>query len=70
MIKGLTTVAQVASDEAFAQLGELFAALGFEAGKGWADSGGKGASFLAPLGNLEFVNGPQFHAVPTVCWWK
>jgi 6,7-dimethyl-8-ribityllumazine synthase len=57
MIKGLTTVAQVASEEAFTQLGELFSALGFEQGKGWDDGTGKGAAFLAPLGNLEFVTG-------------
>ena len=57
MIKGLTTVAQVASEEAFTQLGELFRALGFEQGKGWDDGTGKGAAFLAPLGNLEFVTG-------------
>lgn len=57
MIKGLTTVAEVASAEAFTQLGELFRALGFEQGKGWDDGAGKGAAFLAPLGNLEFVTG-------------
>ena len=63
MIKGLTTVAQVASEEAFAQLGELFQALGFEQGKGWDDGTGKGAAFLAPLGNLELVTG-RAPAVP------
>ena len=57
MIKGLTAVAQVASAEAFMQMGELFQALGFEQGKGWDDGVGKGAAFLAPLGNLEFVTG-------------
>jgi 6,7-dimethyl-8-ribityllumazine synthase len=57
MIKGLTTVAQVASEEAFAQLGELFRALGFEQGKGWSDGTGNGAAFLAPIGNLELVTG-------------
>ena len=65
MIKGLTTVAQVASEEAFTQLGELFHALGFEQGKGWDDGTGKGAAFLAPLGNLEFVMG-RAPAVPPV----
>jgi 6,7-dimethyl-8-ribityllumazine synthase len=57
MIKGLTTVAKVASEEAFAQLGELFQALGFEQGKGWSDGSGKGAAFLAPVGNVELVTG-------------
>ena len=57
MVKGLTTVAQVASEEAFARLGELFQALGFEQGKGWNDGTGKGAAFLAPVGNVELVTG-------------
>lgn len=63
MIKGITTVAQVASEHAFAQLGGLFRALGFENGRGWSDDGGKGASFLAPVGNLELVTG-RSPAVP------
>jgi 6,7-dimethyl-8-ribityllumazine synthase len=50
-------MAQVASEEAFTQLGELFQTLGFEQGKGWDDGTGKGAAFLAPLGNLELVTG-------------
>jgi 6,7-dimethyl-8-ribityllumazine synthase len=57
MIKGLTTVARVGSEEAFTQLAELFQTLGFEPGKGWTDSTGKGAAFLAPLGNLELATG-------------
>jgi 6,7-dimethyl-8-ribityllumazine synthase len=65
MVKGITTVAQVASEEAFAELSELFGALGFEQGKGWSEAGGKGAAFLAPLGNLEFVTG-RVPAVPTL----
>ncbi len=63
MIKGLTLVAPVASEETFAQLGELFRVLGFEQGKGWAEETGKGAAFLAPIGNLEFVTG-RAPAVP------
>ncbi|MGA8940294.1 MAG: 6,7-dimethyl-8-ribityllumazine synthase [Acidobacteriaceae bacterium] len=57
MIKGLTAVAPVASEEAFTQLAQLFQTLGFEPGKGWSDAQGKGAPFLAPLGNLEFTVG-------------
>jgi len=57
MVKGITTIAAIASDESFAQLSSLLAALGFEPGKGWADAGGKGAAFLAPVGNLELVTG-------------
>ena len=57
MIKGITSVALVASDDVYAKLGSLFRALGFEEGKGWADDSSRGAAFLAPLGNLELVAG-------------
>ena len=57
MIKGLTAVAPIATEEAFTQLSQLFQTLGFEPGKAWNDGTGKGAAFLAPLGNLEFVTG-------------
>jgi 6,7-dimethyl-8-ribityllumazine synthase len=57
MIKGLTIVAPIASGEAFTQLAELCQTLGFEQGKGWTEGSGKGAAFLAPLGNLELVTG-------------
>lgn len=55
MIKGITTTRKVANEKEFAALRELFASLGFEQGKGWKDARSEGASFLAPLGNLEFV---------------
>lgn len=57
MIKGITSIAPVASDDAFAKLTSLFRSLGFEEGKGWTDDNGRGAPFLAPLGNLELVAG-------------
>src|ERR1700731_4207660 len=63
MIKGITLVNAIASGETFDQLSSLLAALGFEPGKGWNDSGSaadssaRGAAFLAPLGNLELVTG-------------
>ncbi|HWZ50223.1 MAG TPA: 6,7-dimethyl-8-ribityllumazine synthase [Granulicella sp.] len=63
MIKGITLVNAVASGETFDQLSSLLAALGFEPGKGWNDSGSdadsaaRGAAFLAPIGNLELVTG-------------
>ncbi len=44
---------------------ELLGSLGFEAGKGWSDELGKGAAFLAPVGNLELVTG-RAPAVPTL----
>jgi 6,7-dimethyl-8-ribityllumazine synthase len=62
MVKGITSIAPVASEEAFARLGSLFRALGFEQGKGWSDDAGRGAAFLAPIGNLELV----FGRAPTV----
>jgi 6,7-dimethyl-8-ribityllumazine synthase len=57
MIKGITSIAPVASEDAYAKLGSLFRSLGFEEGKGWDVDGGRGAPFLAPLGNLELVVG-------------
>ena len=65
MIKGMTVVESVLDGNDFARLKELFAALGFEAGKGWKDATGEGAAFLAPLGNLEFVTG-RMPAVPRI----
>jgi 6,7-dimethyl-8-ribityllumazine synthase len=57
MIKGLTVVKPVASPAGWERVSALFAELGFEPGKGWDDGTGKGASFVAPLGNAEFVTG-------------
>ena len=65
MVKGITTVVAVASPEAYERLGSLFRALGFEAGKGWQDATGRGAPFLAPVGNLELVTG-RVPAVPSL----
>jgi 6,7-dimethyl-8-ribityllumazine synthase len=57
MIKGITLVRAASSAADFDTLASFFAALGFEPGKGWADDKSHGAPFLAPLGNLEFVEG-------------
>jgi len=65
MVKGITAVAAIASDEGFARLGSLLRALGFEEGKGWSDASGRGAAFLAPMGNLELVTG-RAPAVPSL----
>jgi 6,7-dimethyl-8-ribityllumazine synthase len=65
MVKGITTIAGIASGETFDRVQGLFAALGFEPGKGWTDAQGRGAAFLAPLGNLELVTG-RAPAVPPV----
>jgi 6,7-dimethyl-8-ribityllumazine synthase len=67
MVKGITLVSAVGSSETFDKLNSLLVALGFEAGKGWSDAEGlgRGAAFLAPLGNLELVTG-RMPAVPPV----
>ena len=65
MIKGITLISAVAaavtpgaeSSAEFDRLTSLFSALGFEQGKGWQDAEGRGAAFLAPIGNIEFVTG-------------
>jgi 6,7-dimethyl-8-ribityllumazine synthase len=61
MIKSITTVRKIGSAREFEALKNLFAALGFEPGKGWKDSFSEGASFLAPVGNLELVQGKAAH---------
>ena len=41
----------------FDTLTSFFSALGFEPGNGWDDENGRGRPFLAPVGNLEIVDG-------------
>jgi len=57
MIKGISILRPAGSAAAYERLSDFFAALGFAAGKGWQVEDSRGASFLAPLGNLEFVDG-------------
>ncbi|MGA8043525.1 MAG: 6,7-dimethyl-8-ribityllumazine synthase [Terracidiphilus sp.] len=57
MIKGISFLRPASSSAAYERLASFFSALGFAEGKGWKDAAGQGASFLAPLGNLEFVQG-------------
>ncbi len=59
MLKALTFLHAAQSEEAFAQLRSFYSALGFEHGRGWKESASEGASFLAPLGNLEFFLGKR-----------
>jgi 6,7-dimethyl-8-ribityllumazine synthase len=56
MIKGISFLRPVSS-AAYERLASFFAAMGFAPGKGWQEEKSRGASFLAPLGNLEFVDG-------------
>jgi 6,7-dimethyl-8-ribityllumazine synthase len=57
MIKGITAVRQASTPAVFDKLASFFSALGFERGKDWDDEQSRGRSFLAPLGNLEFIDG-------------
>jgi len=57
MIKGISFLRPAGSAAAYDRLAAFFAALGFAPGKGWREAESRGASFLAPLGNLEFVDG-------------
>lgn len=57
MIKGISFLRAAGSAAGYERLANFFAALGFAPGKGWQEEGSRGASFLAPLGNLEFVDG-------------
>jgi 6,7-dimethyl-8-ribityllumazine synthase len=68
MIKGITFIRPVDSAAHFNGLVSFFSALGFEPGRGWDDpsrhpgAASRGRPFLAPLGNLEFIDG----ALPTL----
>jgi 6,7-dimethyl-8-ribityllumazine synthase len=76
MIKGISLLRKTSSAADYERLSRFFAALGFESGRGWEQApagkdvpllpeASRGASFLAPLGNLEFVDGamPPFAEV-------
>ena len=62
MIKGISILRRAEDRTVFEGLRSFFTAMGLAAGAGWQDSVSTGASFLAPLANLEFVNG-QFPSV-------
>lgn len=57
MIKGITIVRPASTAAVFDKLASFFSVLGFEAGKGWENESSRSAAFLAPIGNLEFVDG-------------
>jgi 6,7-dimethyl-8-ribityllumazine synthase len=65
MIKGISFLRPAGSAAVYDRLSSFFAALGFAAGAGWNEERSRGVSFLAPLGNLEFVDG-QFPSVSDV----
>jgi 6,7-dimethyl-8-ribityllumazine synthase len=57
MIKGISILRRTADAQAHGRLTSLLAALGFAPGPGWKDERSQGAAFLAPLGNVEIVDG-------------
>jgi 6,7-dimethyl-8-ribityllumazine synthase len=65
MIKGISFLCPARSATEFERLAGFFSALGFTPGSGWNEESSRGASFLAPLGNLEIVDGqmPSVSAV-------
>jgi 6,7-dimethyl-8-ribityllumazine synthase len=62
MIKGITLVRPASTPAVYDTLVSFFSVLGFEDGKGWEDETSRGRPFLAPLGNLEFVDGLAPHS--------
>lgn len=57
MIKGISFLRPAGTANEYERLGSFFSALGFTPGNGWDEAASRGASFLAPLGNLEIVEG-------------
>lgn len=66
MIKGISFLRQAATTEEYERLRGFFSALGFTPGNGWDEEQSRGASFLAPVGNLEIVEGVMPVTVPSV----
>ena len=57
MIKGISFLRPTGTTTEYERLASFFSALGFTPGNGWDEEASRGASFLAPLGNLEIVEG-------------
>ncbi|HEY1986591.1 MAG TPA: 6,7-dimethyl-8-ribityllumazine synthase [Terracidiphilus sp.] len=57
MIKGISFLRPAGTAAVYDRLAGFFSALGFESGRGWKEEANRGVSFLAPLGNIEFVDG-------------
>jgi 6,7-dimethyl-8-ribityllumazine synthase len=65
MIKGISFLRHTGNRTTYDRLSSFFSVLGFAPGKGWNEENSHGAAFLAPLGNLEFVDG-QFPSTADV----
>jgi 6,7-dimethyl-8-ribityllumazine synthase len=59
VIKGLTTIRYAGGAKEFAALRDLLDSLGFEPGTAWQHADSQGQYFLAPVGKLEIVGGPE-----------
>ena len=57
MVKGITFLHAAGTLAEYERLQSFFAVLGLEPGKGWSEAESQGAAFLAPMGNLELVQG-------------
>jgi 6,7-dimethyl-8-ribityllumazine synthase len=57
MIKGISFLRPAGSRAVYDRLASFLSALGFAPGAGWNEENSRGASFLAPVGNLEIVDG-------------
>jgi len=57
MIKGISLLRPARDRAAYERLSSFLLALGFAGGKGWNEPASRGASFLAPLGSFEIVDG-------------
>lgn len=57
MIKGISFLQKASSAADYERLASFLDALGFTPGNGWDEDASRGASFLAPVGNLEIVDG-------------
>ena len=65
MIKGISFLRPAGSAAVYDRLASFLGALGFAPGAGWNEVNSRGAAFLAPLGNLEIVDG-EFHSTADV----
>ena len=57
MIKGISFLRPAGNAVAYERLASFFGALGFASGRGWQEETSRGASFVAPIGKLELVDG-------------
>jgi len=57
MIKGISFLRLAGSRAVYDRVASFLGALGFAQGAGWNEENSRGAAFLAPLGNLEIVDG-------------